>query len=66
MYSIPDILMADDRYFWVKTRQNYDFEKRRYATLCFPCGIFYEIAIAREHIFVGSSYPSPCDMTGKN
>ena len=52
--------MADDRYFWAKTRRNYDFEKRRYATLCFPFGFFYEIAIVRERIFVRNSYPSPC------
>jgi hypothetical protein len=28
--------------------------------LCFPFGFFYEIAIAREHIFVRNSHQSPC------
>ena len=56
------MLMADDRYFWAKTRRNYDFEKRQYATLGFPFGFFYEIAIARERIFVRNSYPSPCGV----
>ena len=30
-----------------------------------PRNIFYEIAIAREHIFVRNSYPSPCGWTWK-
>ena len=60
MYSIPDILIANDRYLWAKIRRNYDFEKRRYATRCFPFGIFYAIAIARDRIFVRNSYSSPC------
>ena len=60
IYSIPDILMADDRYFWAKTRRNYDFEKGG-MQLCFPFGFFYEIANARERIFVRNGYPSPCD-----
>ena len=28
--------------------------------LCFPFVFFYEIAIAREHIFVRNSHQSPC------
>jgi hypothetical protein len=35
-----------------------------HATRCFPFGIFYEIAIAQERIFVRNSYPSPCAVIG--
>jgi hypothetical protein len=34
-----------------------------HATRCFPFGIFYEIAIAQERIFVRNSYPSPCAVS---
>ena len=59
--------MADDRYFWQKPDEIMILKKgvfKLYVSLVTACDIFYEIAIAREHIFVRNSYPSPCASCG--